>query len=100
MPAAGGGAGGTDTSSILVQAPHATGTTIFPVSRRPLDVYAYTPQSSEVVLGDQFSASDVTLAAWAEIWPTEAEARRAALKPPAPGDWGSPVCMTLNFHST
>ena len=68
-------------SDHVVLAPHDVGTTLFPISGFPLAVYVYQINDPRLLKAATLSESDVSLAAWCEIYREREEAERVALTP-------------------
>jgi hypothetical protein len=67
----------SDVTEVLLS-PHYEGDHLFPPSDFPIRVYIYVPHHEDVVRSERVESKDVDLAAWGEVYRSEAEAAAVA----------------------
>jgi len=70
------GLGDKDITDVLLL-PHLQGTSLFPISEFPLPVYIYRVLDEQVFRDSRALPSNLTMAAWGELYATREEADRA-----------------------
>ena len=69
------GLGGTDISEVVL-VPRLVGESLAPIIRWPVSVHVARPLVGDLAKKGTISDDEIKLIAWAEVWPTEEDARR------------------------